>query len=203
MSGGSLRRWSSSVNPRSRAVELLFDETKEATLTLSLAEAAKELRDEAFVVVPIDGLSRADVTHAVEVFHLAGGEARLCLAGGRPSLAALDPAWMDCDRIGLLLDHVDACTSPSELIWDRIEAIRFSDEFVLSAARDLRLGCALESMLGLARDLGLCTLGADAMPGGASLSGRFEFDYMPAPVADSPTRARASAKKSATATLSR
>jgi hypothetical protein len=91
----------------------------------------------------------------------------------------VEAAGIDNDRIGLMIDNVGLRTPCSDLIWDRIEAIRFNAEFVAYAARDVRTACALEAMLGLAREVGLRTLGFDAVPDGAGLSGRCDFDYLP------------------------
>ena len=78
-----------------------------------------------------------------------------------------------------MLDGVDTDTTYTDLIWDRIEAVRFKTDFVARAAKDLRTTLALESMLSLAREIGLCTLGDDPLPEGARVSGRYDFSYVP------------------------
>ena len=65
---------------------------------------------------------------------------------------------------------------------DRIEAVRFEPSFVDRATRDMRISCALESMLGLARDLGLRTFGHFGTEECASVSDRYDFDYLPVPI---------------------
>lgn len=184
----TLRRWSSPADPHLQAAELLPTPRDGNAMADALVRVVGDLAGAAFLLVRVDGIDTAEVGQAVDSFHRAGGKARLCLAGGRAALDAIDAAAIDCDRIGLLLDDVDADTRFSELVWNRIEAVRFKPDFVARAARDLRLGCALDAMLGLARDLGLCTLGFDAMPDGAGVTDRADFDYLPTAIAAPPGR---------------
>lgn len=200
----SLRRWSSRADRDLHAAELLPSPADGDAMAIALARVAGDLAGAAFLVVGVGGVEASAVGQAVESFQRAGGRARLCLAGDRATLGAIDAAAIDCDRVGLLLDDVDADTPLSELVWSRIEAVRFSADFVARAALDLRLGYALESMLGLARDLGLCTLGIDALPDGASVAGRADFDYLAMAAAWPPARMRESASsRSAAVTASR
>lgn len=163
-------------------------------MTAALARVCNDLAGAAFVVVPAAGLDTAAIEQMAGSLHRDGGRARLCLAADRRTLGALDAAAIDSDRIGLMLDGVDADTPLSELVWDRLEAVRFEARFVARAARELRLGCALDAMLGLARDMGLCTLGVDAVPDGGSVTGRAAFDYVlpvSSPLVESAARRRA------------
>ena len=130
------------------------------------------------------------------------GTARLCLAGRRGVLKAITDSDLDSDRIGLMLDDVDVETPLSELVWDRIEAVRFKPEFVVQASSDLRKGCVLKSMLSLCGDIGLCTLGLDASSARASPVQRTEFDYVRA-IADRASMARAGAHDLASPTPAR
>ena len=174
-----LLRWSSPARPDRQAAELRSAAFDDRPLDQALRRVAGDLAGARFLVVNVDVARPADVRKGIDAFHAAGGTARVCLAGSRETLMQFPVGTLDNDRVGLLLDGVDAHTPCADLAWDRIEAVRFSPDFVVEAARHLRLGCVLESMLGLARDMGLCTLGAHDAPGGASLSDRAAFDYLP------------------------
>ena len=189
----ALRHWSAATAGARDAVELLATD-RHRGLEGTMARLGKVVGDASFLVVPIDALDQAAIERAAAAFFLAGGSARVCLAGTRAALEAVDDAAIACERIGLLLDDVTVDTPLSDLISDRIEAVRFDADFVNRAARNMRLGCALEAMLSLARDLGLCTLGADAVPGGGSLAGRASFDYLPSTIAP-PASARLPVKR--------
>ncbi len=175
----SHRRWSSRADPQQQAVELVPSPGDADALAVALSRAANGTTEIAFLVVPVEGIEASAVMQAVDSFHGAGGTVRLCLAGSRMTLESIHFHSLDCDRIGLLLDDVTVDTPLSELLWNRIEALRFAPDYVSKAARDLRTGFALHSMLNLARDTGLCTFGFDAMPDGGTVTGRSDFDYHP------------------------
>jgi hypothetical protein len=174
-----LRRWHSAAPLAPHAVELMGSPTQNDELRQLLPRLIRQIGHAAFVVVPVENLDSEAVRLGVEAFHAAGGTARICLAGRHAALEAIDLEVVGSDDVGFLLDAVGIDTPLSELIWDRIQAVRFDADFVMRAAKNLRVGCALESMLALARDIGLCTLGADAMPQGGTLTGRTAFDYLP------------------------
>jgi hypothetical protein len=134
------------------------------------------------LVVKIRETDVSALSLAVESFHSTGSKVRLCFAGGSRVLSQAASVGLDSEIVGLMADDVDAETSCSELIWDRIEAARFEPSFVVRATRDMRISCALESMLGLARDLGLRTFGHFGPAECASVSDRYDFDYLPVPV---------------------
>lgn len=195
-----LRRWAPAAPNALHAVELL---TRGGQLGLddAMSRLGAEAGDAAFVVVPIDTCDRAAIESAVSAYFRSGGRPRLCLAGSHATLQAAGDAAIVSERVGLLLDDITVDTPLSELIWDRLEGVRFEAGFVNRAARNLRLGCTLEAMLALARDLGLCTLGADAMPGGGSLAGRGSFDYLS--VEPAPAKAAIKAHREAAAERAR
>lgn len=177
----SSRRWSSPTHPDGQAVELLAPATDGEALSAALRRS--RLDETSFLIFRVEGLELAAIAEAVETVFGVVTTTRLCLTGNRATLDSLPGAVIDDDRVGLMLDDVDAHTPLADVVWDRIEAIRFGPDFVARAGRNMRLGFVLESMLGLARELGLCTLGANPVPGGARVAGRFEFDYLPAAVA--------------------
>ena len=164
-----------------------------ASFESALRTGTARARAATFLVVSVDRLPAPEVRAVVDSFIAAGHTPRLCLAVSGAGLATLESTKVDPDHVGWMLDGVDADTPLTHLIDDRIEAIRFSRDFVSSAARNMRVGCALESMLSLAHELGLCTLGFDVVPAGASVTGRHDFDYVAAPPAPEtlPPRARA------------
>ncbi len=106
------------------------------------------------------------------------GSVRLCVAGQRRTLAAIADFNLNCEQIGLMLDDVYLETPLSELLWDRIEAVRFSPEFVTGACKDLRQACALEAMLSLCSEIGMCTLGIDGFSTRMRQQDRFGFDFV-------------------------
>ena len=177
----ALLGWASALSPSRQAAEV--SSIGELPLELALTQVASQLEDARFLVVSVRGVELTGLGRAIDAFRSAGGNARLCLAGDRATLAVVDEAGFDHDHVGLMLDDVDVDTRCSDFIWDRIEAVRFGASFVSRASKDLRVCCALESMLGLARNIGLRTLGFDSTAGGGQVSGRCDFDYLPARVA--------------------
>ncbi len=171
--------WASVMSPSRQAVELLASRSDDNAFELSLARATRNLGQARFLLVNVTKIDAAVLDRAIAAFLASGASQRLCLAGHRSLLKEVEAAGFDNDRIGLMIDDVGLDTPCSDLIWDRIEAIRFNAEFIAHAAHDVRTACALEAMLGLAREIGLRTFGFDAVPDGASLSGRCDFDYLP------------------------
>lgn len=174
-----LLAWVSCSASERRAAELLL---LGRSLEHGLAGVAGRLGGEQFLIVGVDDAHVAEVDRATRAFRAAGGLSRLCLAGDRQTLTQIASAGFDNDFVGLMLEDVNVSTAYSDLIWDRIEGVRFSAHFVAQAARDMRTALALESMLSLAREVGLCTLGANPIPDGARIVGRYDFDYVRAPV---------------------
>ncbi len=175
----SLRHWSSRADSSTCAVEFLSDSGDSEPLSTALARVAREVDGNAFLIVRVDEVDSAEVNKAINAFQRSAGGTRLCLAGIQSTLDRLSGAPFDRDRVGWMLDNIDVTTPLSEIISERIEAIRFRADFTSRAGRNMRLGFVLESMLMLARDLGLCSLGSDDAFGGADVTGRMEFDYSP------------------------
>jgi len=183
-----LAGWMSQAIPVRHAAELLPAESAGGSLEAALTRIAMQLGAAQFLIVKVRDISPPALNRAVEAFLAAGGTARISFAGHRPALTTLAISGIDDDHVGLMLDDVDIDTAYSDLIWDRLEAVRFSGPFVARAARDVRTGCALESMLGLAREIGLQTLGPGTDPKSAGLPGRSAFDYLPAAFASAMQR---------------
>jgi hypothetical protein len=174
----AVRHWTFASDTSPGGIELLGPPCSAATLgaALDAACAALPMRDPAFLLVRLERTNRAGVEAAVQLASAFSATARVCLAIDRCTLAQLESQGLDTSNVGLLLDGVDADTPPSAVVHYAIEAIRFGPDFVAQAARNIRLGCALEAMVGLARNLGLATLGPAAAAEGWCLPG-IAFDY--------------------------
>ncbi|MGZ5156141.1 MAG: hypothetical protein ACXWCV_02440 [Caldimonas sp.] len=155
----SIRRWTSVADPTRRATELIPSPISPDQLPAALAFLAKtKPADTAFLVVRISADGEA-LRQAIEAANHAAFATRICVAVDAAEVATIDANTLDGTHVGLLLDEVDGETAMSTIASDAIEAIRFRADFVARASRHLRTGCVLESMLRLAKDLGLCTLG--------------------------------------------
>lgn len=189
----TLQYWSSSSEPGYRAAELLLAASDGSDLVESLTACADLLAGAGFLMVSIDRLPGIDsdaIGQAVEAWRRTGSGARLCLAGTRDALRRIVDSQVDYNDVGLLLDGVDAGTPPAHLLWDRIEAVRFQHEFIAAANRGFKLGCALEAMLGMAKSLGLCTLGERLVPAARTQERSGDFDYVPSSTFDAVARGR-------------
>lgn len=169
---GPLRRWTSASIPHRQAVEL-------DPLQFAGGALGDSIHGVAFVILGIDDLPLPVVAHAIESYRDMRNASRLCLAGRHESLSRIHEAGVGDRNVGLMLDGVAACTPLSALICERIEAVRFDSVFVSASSLDMRIGLVLKSMLALARELGLCTLGERVAVSGRRPVGRFEFDYVP------------------------
>ena len=186
-----LGEWRASCAQHQRRGAELLGNGGGASVESALRTAASGTHAATFLVISVDSLAPAAVQAIVDASNTGAHLPRLCLAVSGKWLAAIDAAEFDPDHIGWMLDGVDAQTPIAQLIDERIEAIRFSREFVAAAARNMRVGCALESMLALAHELGMCTLGFDVVPAGAGVAGRHDFDYVAAPPSAQTLRPRA------------
>ena len=146
-------------------------------LSKALIRASTDEKGLAFLVLSVQNLTP-------NLMHLAldGGRAhpRVVLAADRATLEHFGSQIAD-GRVGLMLDNVDMETPLSSIVWEHLEAIRFSPSYLARASRDLRTNCALECMLALAKDLGLCTFGPTSAVGAEIFPGGRKFDYLPLP----------------------
>lgn len=167
------RRWASASIPRRHAVEV--------PLQAAGGMVADSVHGARFIVVGIDDAPLPLVARAIESYRGARYASRLCLAGRHESLNRINDAGLADGNVALMLDGVAADTPLSELISDRIEAVRFDSTFVILSGRELRIGLVLKSMLGLAHELGLCSLGEPMAASNGCPTARFEFDFVPVP----------------------
>jgi hypothetical protein len=177
----STRRWRSIASPSAFALELTARPLDPSALRQFLASLPeKELRDAAFVVVRLGALERERSKPIVVAANTWSHSARLCLAVDRGTLERIDFGALVAERVGLILDDVDAETPLSAIARDSVEAIRFGADFVARARGNVRVGCVLATMLDLASNLGLGTLGpAAAANDVASHSPVSNFDFVP------------------------
>lgn len=183
-SAATLRRWCSPETAKTGGFEYAGAPLTDHEFGPTLREiASSELSEAKFLLVGLAPTDPRGVQAAMKTAMGLRSSARVCLAIDLSTLEQLDSRLLDCRRVGLLLDDVDIEMPLSALVHDAIEAIRFRSAFVSNATRNLRLGAALHSMLGLSQNLGLGTLGP-ALPknkgwGRTSPS----FDYVPESVA--------------------
>lgn len=147
-------------------------------LTQALAELAIEAPTEvAFAIARIEAGSTEQLADGFEALGRTRCRARVYAAIDASTLAALDRGDVGNDRVGILLDGVSANTPLSVIASTRVEAIRFDVDFIAATSRNLRSSCVLDAMLGLTKDLGICTL-ADASRASEPqdvLAKRFDF----------------------------
>jgi hypothetical protein len=129
------------------------------------------------LIAPLGAANGDDLRHAVTAANASRLNTRLCLAVDSSTLQHLDVRSLNSERVGLVLDNVDAETPLFSFVDESLEAVRFTPEFISRATRNLRLWCVLEAMLRLAKNLGLCTLGPveAANEEGSSIGPRFDF----------------------------
>lgn len=169
------RHWVSSTIPDQLALELEADDVTHAVhqvRTMNWVEPA-------LVVLGCGGKGLADIRGAVSVAKAGFAKSHICLSvpASSPRYTGLDD--LRDDQVGLLLDDVDAETPLARISDQSIEAIRFERAFAMHAAENLRSNCVLSAMFGLARDLGLCTLGPEMPVSSELLGNHLQFDFTP------------------------
>jgi len=179
----SLQRWTSTASPPAFAIEWTAEPVDASELEQLVATAREaELRGAAFAMVRIRTLEREAWEHVASIANRWSHNARLCLAIDRETLNRVESRELDTERVGLILDDVDAETPLSALARDSVEAIRFRTPFVVQARRSVRAGCVLAAMLDLTTNLGLGTLGPPVAPNdGLSPLLIPAFDFTPSP----------------------
>lgn len=175
-----LSLWASADSPARVAVESLDPVFALQDLPAILSTLAKLPGDTAFLVVRLGPGDRAALAQVIRLITGWAIPWRICLAVREEHLGLIDFASVDHRRVGFMLDQVDASTSLASLACPDLEAVRFNDEFFELARSNLRLGFVLDAMLGLATDLGLCTLGPRLSLDKPADPGACRFDYSPA-----------------------
>lgn len=179
-SAWSLRRWSPLDGHPNSAYELVSVPIAPHAIGTALAFLAATVpADSTFVVMRLGSGDKAGVRSAIKAANESTLLPRLCVAVSRSTLGALDVGTLEAERVALMLDDVDAETPLADMANDAIDAVRFNSDYVERASRNLRQGCVLEAMLGLARNLGLCTLGPRIAQADEMSAAGIEFDYVP------------------------
>lgn len=179
MSAASLKIWHSPSQPSARGFEIAACPVLPRHVRRALDDVSSFRIDGSFLLIRLattdhDGMSLARSS--------AGGftsTARVCIAIDLATVKSIGHRQADDDRIGLVLDDVDADTPLSAITNEALEAIRFKPEFVVGAGRSLRAAAILRAIMGLAHDLGLGTLGQTLDGGTPVQQPSFTFDYVP------------------------
>jgi len=179
MTAWSLHLWTSADNLGKPAAQLVpspasLAQFEEAMMFL----AGSNLSHLGFVVIGIGALSTDAARRALRVFSERDLSSRVYFAVDAADLERLDFGAVDNSRAGLLIEGVESSTPLSVLANESVEVVRFDDRYVTQAMDHLRSACVLDAMLGLVRDLGLCSLGLDLRYQGGSLRRHPSFDYV-------------------------
>lgn len=186
MSRPSVREWQLRSSRTEGGLELLGPKIKHTSLnaTLDRAFPALNLKGRSFLVIRLETTDPDGLAATLKQASAWAGRIRISLAIDVSTLGLLDAERrLDTRDAGLLLDDVDASTPPAALLHESLEAVRFRPEFISSARCSLRLEYALEACLGLARNLGLATLGSDEA-GHRESAAATPFDYTSRDVAE-------------------
>jgi hypothetical protein len=179
-----LRRWCSPSSSVAQGFELLGPPLAPDAVGTALADLRpSDIEGGTFLFVRLATTSHGGVSAAMATVRDLVSGVRVCLAIDRTTLDRVDSGLVNSGGVGLALDDVDEDTPLSAIARNPVEAIRFRAEFVARASRSLRLGCVLESMLLLARNLGICTTGPSTAASDNSISPTPIFDYVPWPLA--------------------
>jgi hypothetical protein len=175
-------RWESTVDETRCGIEIAGLELGRGRMEAELDRVLGRLKGvhPVFVIAGFAPSAPRDLAKAISRSCDSFSSAHVCLAIDHETLLAMDPAILRDKRFGILLDEVNAKTPLSAVISDSVEAVRFDEKFLEEASTDLRLSCVVDSMLRLAHDLGLATLGSMSSPV-QRRTGEFEFDYVSAP----------------------
>ena len=183
----SVRHWSSIGGSAARGYELVSQPVAPKAFRAALAFLATAVPVEsAFILVRLAGGDDAANREAIDAANESTLSPRLCVAVDLSTLTSVDFSDLNNERVGLMLDGIDADTPLTAIAHDSIEAIRFDSDFVRRASGNLRQSCLLEAMSGFARNLGLCTLGPQVECSRQLIASGLEFDYVPECLADAP-----------------
>lgn len=177
----ALRRWASTSNPTIAGLELLGAPCLTDTLgaTLASVHAESSHADAAFLMIRLAPTAQRDLATAIGLARDFSAHTRVSFAIGSETLLEIGSRRMDTAQTTLTLDDVDAETPPGQIAHEAIDAIRFSPGFVLLASRSVRYRCVLDSMMSLARSLGIATLSAVAEASRDECALGLKFDWLP------------------------
>jgi hypothetical protein len=179
MTRAALQVWHSPAQPTARGFEVNFGPFTRREVTSALDSVNWAEVKGSFLILRLSPTDQRGVVSALAAAHDVSAPSRICFAITAGTLAQVALGQLRSDRVGLVLDQVDAETPPSALIHDAIDAVRFSTDFVDGAMSNLRRGVALRAMLGLTRDLGLSTFGPAITEETTVACCPVAFDYVP------------------------
>lgn len=131
-----------------------------------------------FAIVPFAGVGPGLLDEALIMADRALLRAHVCIAVGARDIRTDRTALRTFNRAGLMLDVDDEDVPFSAFSSESVEAIRFRTSFARRAVSSIRSACVLDAMIGLARHLGLATLGPSLEGRGGLLCPDPEFDYI-------------------------
>ena len=179
MSGIPVREWQLRSKRTEGGLELLGARVAPGAIntTLQRAFAALDSKGRSFLLIRLDTTDRDGIEAALKQASALVKGVRISLAIDVATVGRLDlDRGLDTRGAGLLLDDVDASTPPGALLHPSLEAVRFRPEFIAAARGSLRAEIVLRASLGIARDLGLATLGSgDASDQDWSLASQFDY----------------------------
>ena len=149
-------RWVATDNPDAFLAEISYSDA-----SLSLREDAANVGERCVaLIVNFDVRNQAglDVVAREKLFK-AKLPLPICLTIRGSMLAQVRVPSFAAQQLQLLLDGVDESTPLHQVSSEKIAAIRVAEGLSVRSKESLRSDCVLDSILKLARNLGLCTLG--------------------------------------------
>ena len=128
-------------------------------LCSALASVKRQLDGCKLIVVRVSIPSGAELMEAMSAAHGLRLPAHVCLAIDSGLLGMIVGPVRNVDRVGLMLDGVNAATPLAHIANEALEAVRFDIDFAARADSHLRSRCVLDALLHFTADIGLCTFG--------------------------------------------
>jgi hypothetical protein len=174
MSSARTLRWESTADALRCGVEIADVVASRDCLENELDRALASLGSlrPAFLLVGFAGHPQ-EVAAAIATAAGLSFNERVFVAIDAQSLDAIDGMRHVNEKLGFVLDRVNARTPLSSLSVEFVDAVRFDDDFVQRACTDVRSACVLDAMVKLAHDLGLPTLASTP-----AWAPQFDFDYI-------------------------
>ena len=178
MGAQQAQQWTSRSIPAARGLEFGYGQVSISALRQEMACFDHQtIAGADFLLFPIATTDRDGLSEAACAVQGIAREIHVCLLIDELTLECVESGdWLP-RGMGLGLDKVSRKTSVGALAKASIEAVRFSSEFVVAAADDLRLATAIQALVSLANDLGLRTLGP-RLEAQSTLGCECRFDYV-------------------------
>lgn len=167
-----LDRWVSTRDSRKWALELGFD----AAMALADGKSAQRLAGPTFILVRPP--AKCSVETMLKALGASALKNRLGVLFDTGSVGKVNAEELRGCGAACVLDVLASDVSFAAFSDERLAAIRFSSDFVTESLRSIRGSLLLESMLHLARELGLLTLGQAVPAELLALAEAPSFDYV-------------------------